>query len=130
MGIVSTSTWGKMVFFTLETICVPNNKGLNKEILVEAHGVTNTVHPNSTKMYKDLKETYWWSNMKKDVTKFVARCLTCQWVKAKHQKPAGPLQPLNIPMWKWDHISMDFVVGLSKTQNGFDAIWVIINRLT
>ena len=81
-------------------------------------------------MYHDLKEHYWWAGLKRDVVEFVGRCLTCQQVKAEHQKPAGLLQPLDIPEWKWEHVSMDFVSGLPKTSKGHDSIWVIVDRLT
>jgi hypothetical protein len=60
----------------------------------------------------------------------VARCDTCRRVKAVHMKTAGPLQSLPIPTWKWEDISMDFIVGLPKIAKGFDSIWVIIDRLT
>lgn len=96
----------------------------------EAHGAAYVVHPGSTKMYKDLKEHYWWNNMKREIAEFVAKCLTCQKVKAEHQKPSGLLQPLEIPEWKWEHITMDFVNGLPKTSRGFDVIWVIVDILT
>ncbi|KAL5565498.1 hypothetical protein UlMin_028662 [Ulmus minor] len=59
-------------------------------------------------MYQDLKERFWWSGMKKEVAEYVAKCLTCQKVKAEHQRPGGELQPLEIPEWKWDQITMDF----------------------
>ncbi|KAL5540952.1 hypothetical protein UlMin_044244 [Ulmus minor] len=68
--------------------------------------------------------------MKKDVAKFVEKCLVCQKIKAEHQQLAGELQPIKIPEWKWKLISMDFVVGLPKTTNSHDAIWVIMDRLT
>ena len=68
--------------------------------------------------------------MKRDVAEFVARCLVCQQVKAEHQRPPGTLQPLPILGWKWEHVTMDFVVGLPRTRAGFDAIWVIVDRLT
>ncbi|RVW59010.1 Transposon Tf2-2 polyprotein [Vitis vinifera] len=68
-----------------------------------------------TKMYKDLRQNYWWSGMKRDIAQFVAQCLVCQQVKAEHQRPAGSLQPLAIPEWKWEHITMDFVIGLPRT---------------
>ena len=55
--------------------------------------------------------------------------LMCQQVKADHQKPVGTLQPLPIPKWKWKHITMDFVVSLPHTQIGYDAIWMIVDRL-
>ena len=81
-------------------------------------------------MYRDLRRSYWWNGMKKDIAKFVARCLIYQQVKAEHQRPAGLLQRIPIPEWKWDHINMDFVVGLPRTRQGHDAIWVIVDRLT
>jgi IS30 family transposase len=68
--------------------------------------------------------------MREDVAGYVARCDTCQRVKAEHQRPAGLLQQLEIPTWKWDDINMDFIVGLSCTQKGNDSIWVIVDRLT
>ena len=68
--------------------------------------------------------------MKKEIAAFVARCDNCCRVKAIHLKPAGILQPLSIPSWKWDDISMDFIVGLPITEKGHDSIWVIVDRLT
>ena len=88
------------------------------------------MHPGSTKMYQDLKEKFWWSGLKRDVAKYVSICLTCQRVKAEHQRPGGVLQPIQIPEWKWEDIAMDFIVGLPKTTNGYDSIWVIVDRLT
>ena len=68
--------------------------------------------------------------MKRDVAAHVALCDICQRVKAEHQRPAGLLQPLQISVWKWEEISMDFIVGLPRTQAGYDSIWVIVDRLT
>jgi hypothetical protein len=68
--------------------------------------------------------------MKRDVVKYVALCDTYQRVKAKHQRPAGLLQPLKILEWKWEEIRMDFIVGLSRTQAGYDSIWAIVDCLT
>ena len=84
----------------------------------------------STKMYRTIKENYWWSGMKRDIAEFVSRSLVCQQVKAEHRKPSGTLQPLPILEWKWEHITMDFVVWLSRTRAGFDAIWLIVDWLT
>ena len=67
--------------------------------------------------------------MKKDIADYVSRCLTCQQVKAEHQMPAGLLQPLPIPEWKWEHVTMDFVVGLPVTPKGYNGVWVIVDRL-
>jgi len=68
--------------------------------------------------------------MKRDVAWFVERCLTCRRVKAEHQRPHGKLQPLEIPEWKWEQITMDFITKLPRTARGVDAIWVIVDRLT
>jgi len=111
-------------------LCVVDHSELRKELLQESHNSTLSTHPGSTKMYRDLKTHYWWPGMKKDVAEYVARCLTCQRVKAEHQKPGGLLQPLPIPVWKWEHITMDFVVGMPQTQKHHDAIWVVVDRLT
>jgi IS30 family transposase len=81
-------------------------------------------------MYKDLKTHYWWYGMKQDIAEYVSLCDTCQRVKAEHQRPAGLLQPLKIFEWKWEEIGMDFIVGLPRTQAGYDSIWVIVDHLT
>ncbi|KAL0332911.1 UNVERIFIED_CONTAM: Transposon Tf2-12 polyprotein [Sesamum calycinum] len=113
-----------------ERVGVPDVDGLRKKILQEAHNAPYAMHPGTTKMYRNLKPYYWWQTMKKDVAEFVAKCMTCQQVKAEHQAPAGKLRPLSIPEWKWEKITMDFVVGLPRTLRKHDAIWVIVDRLT
>jgi hypothetical protein len=111
-------------------ICVPNLKPIKELILREAHDSTYSIHPGSTKMYKDLMTQYWWYGMKWDVLEYVTLCDTCQRVKAEHQRPARLLQPLKIPEWKWEEIGMDFIVGLPHTQVVYDLIWVIVDPLT
>jgi hypothetical protein len=111
-------------------LCVPNDPSIKKDILEEAHCSSYTIHPSSTKMYRDFRETFWWNNMKREIAQFVEQCLTCQQVKVEHQRPSGLLQSLSIPEWKWEHISMDFVSGLPRSPKGRDAIWVIVDRLT
>ncbi|KAL0434130.1 UNVERIFIED_CONTAM: Transposon Tf2-11 polyprotein [Sesamum latifolium] len=113
-----------------ERVCVPDVDGLREEILREAHNAPYAMHPGTVKMYRNLRPYYWWQTMKKDVAEFVAKCMTCQQVKAEHQAPAGKLRPLSIPEWKWEKITMDFVVGLPRTLRKHDAIWVIVDRLT
>jgi hypothetical protein len=81
-------------------------------------------------MYKDLKTHYWWYGMKRDIAEYVSLCDTSQRVKAEHERPAGLLQPLKIPEWKWEEIRMDIIVGLPHTQAGYDSIWIIVDRLT
>ncbi|GJZ83262.1 putative reverse transcriptase domain-containing protein [Tanacetum coccineum] len=73
---------------------------------------------------------YWWPNMKAIIAEYVSKCLTCSRVKAECQKPSGLLVQPEIPMWKWERITMDFVTKLPKTSTGHDAIWVIVDRLT
>jgi len=68
--------------------------------------------------------------MKQDIAKYVEKCMTCRKVKAEHQKPDGKLQPLEIPVWKWEHITMDLITKLPRTAKGYDAIWVVVDRLT
>nr|GFC42484.1 retrotransposable element Tf2 [Tanacetum cinerariifolium] len=97
-------------------LCVPSDQALREKVMTEAHSSPFTVHPGSTKMYRDLKQYFWWNGMKQDVAMFVSKCMTCQQVKIKHQRASGLLKPLEIPMWKWDEISMDFVTGLPTTQ--------------
>ena len=103
-------------------LCVPNDLELKKELLKESHDFAFTTHLESTKMYQDLKPHYWWIGMKKDIVDYVAHCLTCQRVKIEHQKSRGLLQPLPIPVWKWDHITMDFIVSMPRTIKHYDAV--------
>ncbi|GJS31332.1 putative nucleotidyltransferase, ribonuclease H [Tanacetum coccineum] len=111
-------------------LCVPEDPALREVLMTEAHSSPFSIHPGSTKMYHDLKQHFWWSGMKRDVATFVSKCLVCQQVKIEHQRASGLLQPLEIPVWKWDEISMDFVTGLPRTQRKHDAIWVVVDRLT
>nr|GFD05286.1 retrotransposable element Tf2 [Tanacetum cinerariifolium] len=89
-------------------LVVPNDASLREALLTKAHSSPFSVHPAT----------------------FVARCLICQQVKIEHQQASGLLQQLDIPVWKWDEISMDFVTGLPQTQRRHDAIWVVVDRLT
>jgi hypothetical protein len=118
-----------VVWFNNRTV-VPKNDEIRQQILDEAHLSRYSIHPRSTKMYHDLKQHYWWMKMKIEIARYVARCDTCRCVKAIHMKATGPLQSLSIPTWKWEDISMDFIVGLSRTAKGYDSIQVIVDRLT
>jgi hypothetical protein len=111
-------------------VCVLESRGLRKEIMSKAHRSRYTVHPGGIKMYKDVKGSYWWNNMKWDIARFVEQCSTCQQVKAEHQRPAGTLKSLLILKWKCDEITIYFILGLPKTPTGEDSIWVVVDRLT
>jgi hypothetical protein len=101
-----------------------------EEIFDEAHLSKFSMHPESNKMYHDLRSLYWWTKMKREIAKYMSDCDTCQRVKASHLKVAGTLQPLPIPSWKWEDICMDFIVRLPNTSRHQDSIWVIVDRLT
>src|SRR3954464_12346442 len=118
------------VLWFKDRICVPDQNNLRQQILREAHESAYSIHPGGTKMYQDVKAVFWWPGMRKDIAYYVACCDICNRVKAEHQKPAGLLQPLQVPQWKWDDICMDFVVGLPKSMRGHDSIWVIVDMLT
>ena len=108
---------------------VPQLTDFREEIPREFYYSHFDVHPGGTKMYRDLGHQYYWSRMKRHVGDFVQRCLTCQQVNAEHQKPIGLLQPLEVTEWKWEHVTMDFVTHLPRTQRRHDVIWVIVDRL-
>ncbi|GJR21574.1 putative reverse transcriptase domain-containing protein [Tanacetum coccineum] len=103
---------------------------LRSVIMHESHKSKYSIHPGSEKMYQDMKKLYWWPNMKADIATYVSKCLTCARVKAEHQRPSGLLVQPEIPEWKWDNIMMDFITKLPKSSQGFDTIWVIVDRLT
>nr|GFA53332.1 putative reverse transcriptase domain-containing protein [Tanacetum cinerariifolium] len=84
----------------------------------------------SNNMYQDMKLLYWWPNMKGDIATYVIKCLTCLRVKAEHKKPSGLLVQHEIPHWKWDNITIDFVTKLPRIQSGNNTIWVVVDRLT
>ncbi|GJY88163.1 putative reverse transcriptase domain-containing protein [Tanacetum coccineum] len=103
---------------------------LRTVIMHESHKSKYSIHPGFDKMYEDMKKLYRWPNMKADIATYVSKCLTCAKVKAEHQRPSGLLVQPEIPQWKWDSIMMDFVMKLPKSSQGYDTIWVIVDRLT
>src|SRR3989337_426654 len=111
-------------------IVVPRFELMTDKVMKEAHDTPLSIHPGSTKMYRDLRQRYWWSRMKQGIARYVAECDVCRRVKAEHQKPAGILQPLPIPLWKWDKVQMDFITGLPESQKGHDAILVVVDQLS
>jgi hypothetical protein len=111
-----------------ERLVVPRREVLKKKILDEAHTSRYSIHPGSTKMYHDLRQQFWWTRI--ETSRYVTECGTSWMVKADYIKPGGLMQPLRVPEWKWDDISMDFIVGLPLTARKFDSIWVIVDRLS
>ncbi|GJY73333.1 putative reverse transcriptase domain-containing protein [Tanacetum coccineum] len=99
-------------------------------VMHESHKSKYSIHTGSEKMYQDVKKLYWWPNIKADIATYVSKCLTYAKVKAEHQRPSGLLVQPAILEWKWDNIMMDFITKLPKSSQGFDTIWVIVDRLT
>nr|GEU34560.1 putative reverse transcriptase domain-containing protein [Tanacetum cinerariifolium] len=118
------------------TLCLNNRSwvpcfdDLKTLIMNESHKSKYSIHPGSDKMYQDLKQLYWWPNMKANIATFVSKCLTYSKVKVEHQKPSSLLVQPEISEWKWEKITMDFITKLLKTTNDYDTIWVIIDHLT
>ncbi|GKA54783.1 putative reverse transcriptase domain-containing protein [Tanacetum coccineum] len=109
---------------------LPCYGNLRSVIMHKSYKSKYSIHPGSEKMYQDIKKLYWWPNMKADIATYVSKCLTCAKVNAEHQRPSGLLVQPAIPEWKWDNITMDFITKLPKSSQGFDTIWVIVDRLT
>jgi hypothetical protein len=112
-----------------ERFVVLKKEALKKKIMDEAHTLRYSIHPGSTKMYHDLRQQFWWTQMKLETARYVFECDTCRKVKVDYMNPRGLLQPLSIPEWKCDHISMDFIVGLPLMSRKFYSIWLIVNQL-
>ncbi|GKB74169.1 putative reverse transcriptase domain-containing protein [Tanacetum coccineum] len=102
---------------------------LRTMIMHESYKPKYSIHLGSDKMYQDMKKLYWWPNMKANIATYVSKCLTCAKVKAEHQRQSGLLVQPEIPQWKWDNITMDFITKLPKSSQGYDTIWVIVDRL-
>ncbi|WMV09315.1 hypothetical protein MTR67_002700, partial [Solanum verrucosum] len=103
---------------------------LKELVLKKSEGFLSRGRWGATKIYRDLREVYWWNGMKRDIAGFVAKCHNCQQVKVEHQRLGGLSQDIPIPTWKWEDLNMDFIVGLSLNGRQDDSIWVIIDRMT
>nr|GEY78408.1 hypothetical protein [Tanacetum cinerariifolium] len=109
-------------------VWLPRYRGLRNLIMHELHKSKYSIHPGSDKLYQDLKHHYWWPNIKADIATNVSKCLTCAKVKAEHQKQSGLLQQPEIPVWKWERITMDFVIGLPRTLIGRQKSYADMRR--
>jgi hypothetical protein len=100
-------------------------------ILGEMHNVPYARHPSYQKSIAMVKSQYYWPGMKKEVVEFISKCLACQKFKVEHRHPAGLLQPLSIPKWKWEVVTMDFINKLPKTNSEHDSTMVVVvDKLT
>ena len=129
----------KMEIYKLETdgillykngIFVPNVQCLKQMILQEMHNVPYAGHLGYQKIVAVVKSHYFWPSMKREIVEYIARCMECQKVKAEHRHPAGLLQPLPIPEWKWELVTMNFIIGFPRTAKLHDSIMVVVDKLT
>jgi hypothetical protein len=118
------------IFMYMEIIFVPNSQELKNLIFGEMHNVPYVSYPGYQKTIAALKRQYYWPGMKKEVVDFIAKYLECQKVKDEHRHPTGFLQPLPIPEWKWEVVTMDFITKLPRTNKQHDSIMVVVDKLT
>ena len=111
-------------------LVVPDAYQLRQKILYELHDAAYSGHVGITKTYRAVLRVFWWPHLKNHVTEYVRSCASCQRNKASNQKPGGLLQSLPIPTYPWESISMDYIVDLPKTKDGYNAILVFVDRLT
>jgi hypothetical protein len=111
-------------------IYVPNSQELKNLILREMNNVPYVGHTSYQKTIAAVKGQYYWPGMKKEVAYFIAKSLEFQKVKAEHRHPTGLLQPLPIPEWKWEVVTMDFITKLPRTNKQHDSIMVVVDKLT
>ncbi|GKC93735.1 putative reverse transcriptase domain-containing protein [Tanacetum coccineum] len=104
--------------YFMDRIWVSLIGGVRALIMDEAHATRYSIHQGADKMYHDLRDMYWWQGMKRDIAMYVSKCLTCSKVKAEHQRPSGLLQQPEIPEWKWEKITMDFITKLPRSAEG------------
>ena len=116
------------VWYKGDRVVVPQK--LRQQCLQEAHDSPVGGHKGVNKTLDLIRRAYWWPTVKKDVTKYVTTCASCQRNKARNVLPGGKLQPLQIPEGRWHSVSMDYITGLPCTEAGFDSVFVVLDRLT
>jgi hypothetical protein len=109
---------------------IPKSEEIKLLILNELHKNPYFGHPGYQKMITMLRKEFYWPNMKGETVEYLAKCMECQQVKTEHQHPTGLLQPLPIPEWKWEIISMDFITSLPRSSKKNDSIMVVVDKLS
>lgn len=113
-----------------QRLAIPKNKELRTQLLKEYHDIPIAGHLGIDKTYETIRRDYFWPKMGKDIRKYVTSCDSCQRNKSNNKQPAGLLQPLSTPLKRWEQVTMDFIVQLPTTRKGYDAIVVIVDRLS
>jgi hypothetical protein len=113
----------------INRLYIPYCDDLKRFIMDELHKGPYTSHPGYQKMITATRKQFYWPGLKKDIAEYLAKCIEFQQVKEEHQHPEVLLQPLPIPEWKWETISMDFITGLPTSTKKNDAIMVVVDKL-
>jgi hypothetical protein len=111
-------------------VCIPQKSDIRLSLLHDAHDSAIAGHLGFDKTYNALSRTVYWPHIARDTREYVQTCESCQRNKPSHQRPAGLLQPLEIPAQRWETVTMDFIVKLPKTARGFDSITVFVDKLS
>ena len=131
-GTITAKRQGPLTLYWAEgnRLYVPDADDLRYECFQAGHCHPYSGHYGVIRTYKKLAETFFWPRMREDVQRWIHTCDSCQRVKAVRQKPAGLLQPLEIPEKRWQSVSMDFITDLPATSRGKDTILVVVDRLS
>ena len=113
-----------------DRLYIPKNLDIKLLILNEMHKPPYAGHPGYRKMITALRKQFFWLGLKTDLVDYLSKCLECQQIKVEHGHPAGLLQPLPVPKWKWEIVSLDFITGLPRTQKQHDSIMVVVDKLS
>ena len=119
-----------LIYYDIKRIYIPDVVSLKTLIISEHHDNKLAGHIGYQKTYDNITRNYYWPNMYIDIKLYVRSCLICQRTKSENRKPAGLLHPLPIPIRRWQCVTMDFIVQLPKTKNGYDAIMVVVDKLS
>ena len=122
-------TWKEGLLGYEDKIWIPENDEIKAKTIRRHHDNEAAGHGGIAKTIDLVHRQYYWPHMREDITRYVKNCDVCQRIKATHHAPYGLLQPLEAPRQPWKSIAMDFVTGLPESE-GYDAIWVVIDRLT
>jgi transposase InsO family protein len=111
-------------------VCVPEFKDLRQRIIREAHDLPISGHFGHVKTLELMRRDFWWPRMAAEVEHWCKSCLSCQRNKSDGRTPAGLMQPLGVPEYRWQSVTMDFITQLPKTANGYDAIYAVVDRMS
>jgi transposase InsO family protein len=111
-------------------VCIPHQSDIRLSLLHDAHDSLSAGHHGFDKVFDKLRHSVYWPHMARDTHLYIKTCESCQCNKSSHERPAGLLQPLEIPTKRWATVTMDFIVQLPKTSRGYDMITVFVDKLT